>query len=209
MNLNELTELVLDKAEGKDRFMVAIAGPPGSGKSTLAQKLFRTINDRCPAGTAVIVPMDGFHLDNATLDRLGLRERKGSAETFDAKGFLAMMQKIDANAGEVAVPEFDRDLDSTIDRGSKVLPSNKIILAEGNYLLLDTEPWNELSEIIDYSIFVNPGLGTLEERLIARWIDHGHDEVSARQRALSNDIPNAKTVINRSRSPDLTVDESL
>ena len=209
MNLEKLAELVLTQTDGKDRLIVAIAGPPGSGKSILAQKLLNTINNLHIDSSAAIVPMDGFHLDNSILDRLDLRERKGSPETFDADGFVAMIQKIRKNQGPVAVPEFDRELDSTVDRGYQVLPENKIILVEGNYLLLNSEPWNKFRELVDYSIFVNPGIETLEKRLIARWIEHGYDEKSARRRALSNDIPNAKLVMSASRSPDLAVNDSL
>ncbi|MEM7463710.1 MAG: hypothetical protein AAF362_13640, partial [Pseudomonadota bacterium] len=141
MNLGELADIIRGEAEGRDRLIVAIAGPPGSGKSTLAQKLHDAIEANNPAGTSVIVPMDGFHLDNETLDRLELRQRKGAPETFDAEGFLAMMREIKENKKTVPVPDFDRELDSTVDRGSKVDPENKIVLAEGNYLLLETEPW--------------------------------------------------------------------
>ncbi len=209
MNLDELAGIILGKANGRDRLIVAIAGPPGSGKSTLAQKLHDKIEAHNSAGTSVIVPMDGFHLDNETLDRLGLRQRKGAPETFDAEGFLAMMRQIKENRNAIAVPNFDREIDSTVDRGSKVVPEDKIVLAEGNYLLLETEPWNQLGDVFDYAIFVNPGMETLETRLVQRWLDHGHDAESARQRAFSNDIPNAETVIKGSRKPNLIIKEEL
>lgn len=205
MNANELAGQLLKRADGRDRFIVAIAGPPGSGKSTLAEELCAIINRGCGAGTAAIVPMDGFHLDNATLDRMGLRHRKGAPATFDGEGFVSMMDAIRANRGDVGVPEFDRSIDATVERGRKVSTSTRIILAEGNYLLLDTEPWSQLAKCIDYSILVNPGLKILEARLVSRWMAHGYDEEGARERAQSNDITNAKTVVSHSREPDLYI----
>jgi len=205
MNANDLAGHLLKLADGQGRFVVAVAGPPGSGKSTLAEELCAIINGSCGVGTAAIVPMDGFHLDNATLDRMRLRQQKGAPETFDAAGFVAMMKAIRANRSDVDVPEFDRSIDATVKRERTVSFATRIILAEGNYLLLDAEPWNQLAGCFDYSIMVNPGLQILEARLIARWIAHGHDQRGARERALSNDIPNARTVISHSRKPDLAI----
>jgi pantothenate kinase len=205
MNAEDLADHLLNLADGKGRFVVAIAGPPGSGKSTLADELCAIINDRRGAGTAAIVPMDGFHLDNDTLERMGMRQRKGAPETFNGAGFVAMMEAIRANKGDVSVPEFDRSIDATVERGRTVSSSARIILAEGNYLLLNSEPWSQLGRCFDYSILVNPGLKILEARLIARWMAHGHDQRSARERTRSNDIPNAKAVISHSREPDLSI----
>jgi pantothenate kinase len=205
MNADELAGQLLKIADSRDRFIVAIAGPPGSGKSTLADELCAIINGGFGTGTAAIVPMDGFHLDNVTLDRMGLRHRKGAPQTFDGEGFVSMMDAIRANKSDVGVPEFDRSIDATVERGRKVSTSTRIILTEGNYLLLDAEPWRQLAKCIDYSILVNPGLKILEARLVSRWMAHGYDERGARERALSNDIQNARTVITHSRKPDLSI----
>ncbi|CAN7161413.1 pantothenate kinase [Brucella sp. NBRC 12952] len=186
------------------RLIVAIAGPPGAGKSTISEYLRDAIN-KGGVGPAVIVPMDGFHLDNAILDERGLRSRKGSPPTFDCAGFAALLERLKNASEDVVIPAFDRTLDLARAGAAIVRADHQILLVEGNYLLLDQEPWTELASFFDMTIFLEVPFSELERRLIQRWLDYGHTEDAARQRALSNDIPNAELVVSSSRDANYIV----
>jgi pantothenate kinase len=116
------------------RILVAIAGPPGAGKSTVAERIRQQL--ACAGRSAAVVPMDGFHLDNAVLAERGLHSRKGAPETFDVHGFRHLVSRIAAGEEDVAYPLFDRSRDAAV-AGAAVLPSDiEFVLFEGNYLLL-------------------------------------------------------------------------
>lgn len=189
----------------QDRLIVAIAGPPGSGKSTLADRLCKDLNSRSAAAPATIVPMDGFHLDNALLERRGLLARKGAPETFDCAGYRHVLERIRQNDDVVAIPVFDRDMDVARAGAAIVRAEHKVILTEGNYLLLKRPPWAGLHGLFDLTIFLNVDMAILENRLVKRWLDYGLDEQAARQRAVSNDVPNARLVIDHSCAADLNL----
>lgn len=196
-----LEEILSRSATTSARLLVAIAGPPGAGKSTMAEYLHQQINQSAE-GPAVIVPMDGFHLDNVILDARGLRQRKGSPATFDCEGFETLLKRLKNSNNDVVIPIFDRGLDLARAGAAVVHSEHRILLVEGNYLLLDQDPWSRLAPLFDMSVFLDVPFAELERRLIQRWLDHGHDEVSARERALSNDIPNAQLVVSSSRRAD-------
>lgn len=181
------------------RVLVGIAGAPGAGKSTLAEALVDRLGPQ-----AALVPMDGFHLDNAILDARGRRFAKGSPDTFDVDGFEAILQRLKAG-GEVIVPVFDRYID--VSRGSArvVPPGARIIVAEGNYLLLRDAPWDRLHALWDLTAFLDVPLAELERRLIDRWHHHGLSDEDARRRAFDNDIPNARRVIDGSVAADVVI----
>lgn len=192
---------IIGLCEKKDRVLVAIAGPPGAGKSTISEEIRDLLTAKGIA--AKVVPMDGFHLDNAVLDRMGMQHRKGAPETFDAEGFVSLVKRLSVTDGTIKIPVFDRAQDKVIEEADEVLTTHKVILIEGNYLLLDEEPWKALPSLFDLSIFVNPGMAILEERLVQRWLDHDHTPEEARERALSNDIPNARRITGGSHPADI------
>ncbi|WOS63218.1 nucleoside triphosphate hydrolase [Sinorhizobium fredii] len=203
MNLRSLRDEILKRAAAAGRFIVAIAGPPGAGKSTLSDGLAEAIAE---AGESVaVLPMDGFHMDNAVLEQKGLLARKGAPETFDVRAFLATLAAVRADDGEVLVPVFDRSRELAIASARAIAPETRIILVEGNYLLLDEAPWNRLDGAFDYSIFIDPGIDVLEQRLLQRWYDHGYDDETARTKAFGNDIPNARRVVGSRRASDLVI----
>lgn len=191
--------------EGR-RMVVAIAGPPASGKSTLAEALAQRLNDE---GTrAQVVPMDGFHLDNAVLSARDLLHRKGAPETFDAPGFIALIRRLKAG-DEVFIPVFDRSRDLAVAGAAVVSAECKVILVEGNYLLFAEAPWRDLAPLWDFSVLLDVPLPDLRRRLIRRWLDHGLDLAAATLRAEQNDLPNASRVLKAALVPDMTIGDAV
>lgn len=197
MTEDQLADEIRTRAGDRARFLVAIAGAPGSGKSTLAERL----SERLGAGAAVL-PMDGFHLDNATLRARGLFERKGAPETFDAAGLGALLKRVKAG-GAVSVPTFDRAADRVVPGGARIAETARIVLVEGNYLLLDAPGWRDLAALFDFKVLISVPEEELERRLVARWRDHGLAPDAARRRARENDLVNARLVHRGSVEPDL------
>jgi len=196
MHAQDLADDILARAEGAARFFVALAGAPGSGKSTLAADLAEKLGSG-----AAILPMDGFHLGNDVLRARGLFERKGAPETFDVAGFAALLARVRAG-GAVPVPTFDRAADRVVPGGDAVPAAARIIVAEGNYLLLDRPDWRALHGFWDYSVLIDVPEPVLEERLIGRWLAHGMSRRAAEARARGNDLANAAVVRGESIAPD-------
>lgn len=196
-----LAATIFKRAGKAQRFVVAIAGPPGAGKSTISARLHELL----PEGTAEIVPMDGFHYDDIVLEQRGLRARKGAPETFDFAGFETLLKRIRAAEPDIAIPVFDRSMELSRAAASIIAADAKFILVEGNYLLLDEEPWSRLAPLFDFSIFVDVSRAELERRLLERWHDHGRSDEDARAWIASNDMPNIDRVLARRRPADLVI----
>src|SRR5947209_15380641 len=126
-------------ADGAARRILGITGAPGSGKSTLAQRLVSALD-----GTAVLIGMDGYHLAQAELERLGRAERKGAPDTFDAAGYVALLARLRAHDPDEVVyaPEFRREIEEPIACAVPVPPATPLVITEGNYLLLTEPPWS-------------------------------------------------------------------
>ncbi|WP_254277043.1 nucleoside triphosphate hydrolase [Halomonas sp. 3H] len=201
-SLPEVTQRILALAEGRQRLLVALAGPPGAGKSHRSEQLHRAIEARRP-GQVVVVPMDGYHFDNAVLEPLGLLPVKGAPETFDCDGLRHDLERIRLTDASVAVPVFDRPLDLARAGGRLVAPEHRIVIVEGNYLLLDQAPWAGLHGLFDLRVMLEVDDATLERRLIERWIDMGQDPVGAREKARHKDMLNARLVKSHSIQPDV------
>jgi len=199
---DRLHAAIIDAAAGHERILVGIAGPPGVGKSTLAADLAARL-DTGGLSTAV-VPMDGFHLDNATLRRCGLLARKGAPQTFDVDGFIALVERLKSADDPVSVPLFDREAEAVRENARTVSAACRIVLLEGNYLLLDRPPWTRVPALLDLSIFITASLEILEERLVRRWLEHGYNREEAQARATANDLRNARLVLEQSVPADLT-----
>lgn len=203
MNIQDIILQIENLALSGQRILVGVAGPPASGKSTLAEQLSDKIDK------SILVPMDGFHLDNTELDQMGTRDRKGAPFTFDADGFISMINKIKIGIEKVDVPEFDRSLDSVVFKGLSVDETHKIIIIEGNYLFLDEDPWRALHPLFDLTVFLSPELSIIKSRLIQRWLEHGYSQHDAEIKAQSNDLPNAELVLAKSLQTDLFLNEVL
>lgn len=124
-----------------ERSILGLVGAPGAGKSTLALAL----SVMWPNAIQV-VPMDGFHLANVELERLGRKERKGAPDTFDAFGFIALLKRLRTQATNEVVyaPSYERTLEEGVAGAIAVQPSTPLIVVEGNYLLLSDSPWNQV-----------------------------------------------------------------
>jgi pantothenate kinase len=192
---------IFKRAGKSPRIVVAIAGPPGSGKSTLAERLREVL----PEGRSAVVPMDGFHFDDAVLEPRGLRPRKGAPETFDYAGFAALLKRIRSGEPDVAIPVFDRSMELSRAGAAIVGSDVKFVIVEGNYLLLDEEPWSALAGLFDFSVFVDVPRSEIERRLMERWRGHGKSDDDARAWIASNDLPNVERVLARRRQADLVV----
>ncbi|QBF30546.1 nucleoside/nucleotide kinase family protein [Thalassococcus sp. S3] len=183
------------------RRLIAIAGPPASGKSTLAERLSFQLKN------SVVVPMDGFHLENAILQRRGLLRRKGAPETFDLEGFTQLIRRL-AVAREVTFPIFDRVADRAVAAGGVVTAACDTVLVEGNYLMFDAPGWRDLSPIWDLSIRLTLSEQTLERRLQARWTGLGFSDLDAMRKISCNDLPNAQRVAACKLPCDVTLSET-
>lgn len=153
---------------------------------------------------ARVVPMDGFHYDDKVLNMRGLRSRKGAPETFDAAGFVHLMQRLRAG-GDVAIPVFDRSMELSRAAADIVLDSDRFLIVEGNYLLLDEAPWDGLRAFFDLTVFFDVPEAELDRRLLARWAHYGKTPEAARAWIDSNDMPNIRRVIDGSRAADVTI----
>jgi len=199
VNIEGLVNLIRARADGPARFIVALAGPPASGKSTLAAGLAARLSPG-----ARVVPMDGFHYDDAVLDARGLRTRKGAPATFDAMGFLHLLRRL-RDEDEVAIPIFDRSMELSRAGAEIIGPDDRILIVEGNYLLLDEDPWRQLTPLFDLTVFLDVPEAELIRRLTVRWQHHGRDDQAARDWIATNDLPNALTVLTRSRPAEITL----
>ena len=200
---SELVSEIDKRATGEKRVIVAIAGPPGSGKSTLAEDLAGLLDH-----SAEVLPMDGYHLENDQLADLGLIERKGAPETFDVSGFAALIARLRGQS-EISYPTFDRERDKTVPDGGCIRASTRVVLVEGNYLLLDIEPWRELGPHFDMTVRLDVPMGELKERLLERWRKLGLSEQSAERRVLGNDLLNAEQVLKQSRKAEFSIASCL
>ena len=186
---------------GGRRIVVGIAGAPGAGKSTISAKLEQVL----PHGSAIVVPMDGFHFDDWVLEAKGLRQRKGAPETFDFAGFKVLLGRIKNMEPDIAIPVFDRSMELSRAGAAIIGADVKFILVEGNYLLLDEAPWSELGGVFDFTVFVDVPRDELEKRLLQRWDQLGKTPEQARAWVASNDMPNVDRVLTKRRAADLVV----
>lgn len=173
------------------RRLLGLVGPPGAGKSTLAGALAQHLGAR-----AMVVPMDGYHLANVELARLGRSGRKGAPDTFDAAGYVALLQRLRVQPpGEIVyAPEFRREIEEPIAGAIPVLPETPLIITEGNYLLLDEAPWSAVAGLLDECWYVEVDDALRLERLVARHMRFGRSEAQARDWVERTDEPNARRI---------------
>ena len=204
LNYNELLIKLLDnlKNDLKNRYFIALSGPPASGKSTISEKLVKDLTLK--GHNSSILQMDGFHYDDQILKQKSLLLKKGAPETFDVMGFLNFLFRLQ-NENEVAIPIFDRSLE--LSRSSAVIISKetRVVIVEGNYILLKTQPWRELHKFFNSTIMINTKHEILEKRLIERWRSFNIPEEEIKQKVFENDLPNGVNVIKNSILADFNL----
>ncbi|WP_328913350.1 MULTISPECIES: nucleoside/nucleotide kinase family protein [unclassified Streptomyces] len=177
------------------RALLGLVGAPAAGKSTLARRLVAGVNDRLGPDTAAYVPMDGFHLSNAQLDRLELRGRKGAPETFDVDGYVQLLRRLRAERQRpVYAPDFDRQLDEPVAAGLVVPPDARLVVTEGNYLADDGPGWVDVRDLLDELWYVDAPRRLRERRLLRRHVRGGRTESEALAFIAASERPNARRI---------------
>lgn len=184
------------------RRILGITGAPGAGKSTVARRLVDALG-----GAAVLVGMDGYHLAQAELQRLGRTDRKGAPDTFDAAGYVALLRRLRTpEAGTVYAPEFRRSIEEPIAGAVPVPPGVPLVITEGNYLLLDTAPWSAIRGLLDEVWFLAPDERTRHAWLTARHRRYGRTAEQATERTTGDDERNARLIAPTANRADLILD---
>ncbi len=201
-NLDRLARRVRSLSdEAGRRVIVGIAGSPGAGKTTLATDLVENLGSR-----AAYLPMDGFHLANRTLDRLGARDRKGAIDTFDGWGFVSLLSRIRSETtNPVYAPGFDRGVDEPIAGEIEIGPNVDIVIAEGNYLLVAQEPWSDIRSLVDETWFCETDHAERLRRLVERHTNFGRPTEDAISWARDVDGANALLIESTKEYADLVV----
>lgn len=189
--LVRLVPLILElESRAHRRIAIGFAGGPGTGKSTLAAELVTMLNAVHP-GSAALVPMDGFHMKHAKLEALGQTDRKGAPHTFEGADFANFLHRLLHATSAVSGPGYSRKIEDTVDDAFTVQPEVKILIVEGNYLLLTEGPWAGVKPLLDYSVFVDVPRELVEARLLKRHGEEGlFTEERNRAHIARNDMPN-------------------
>jgi len=200
---------------GGGRAVLGIAGPPAAGKTTLAEELVAALAGTPPPGLTpgawvAHVPMDGFHLADAELDRLGRRDRKGAPDTFDVLGYAALLRRLlDDRDDVIYAPGFERVLEQPIAGAIPIERPARLIISEGNYLLLDEPGWQSLRPLFAEVWYADLDHPARLRRLIERHVRFGKDESAAIAWATGTDERNALLIAGTRDRADLIVPAAL
>jgi pantothenate kinase len=199
---NSLVDRARAMSRSGGRVLLGITGPPASGKSTLAVRVAAAVGD-----TAVVVPMDGYHLHDDELARLGLSDRKGAPETFDVAGYAALLRRLRSETDHaVYAPEFDRSREESVAGAIGVHPWHRLVITEGNYLLLDSPGWTGVLPLLDETWYVEVDDDLRRERLVERHIANGRSPDDALRWTNVSDQHNAEIVARTRKAADILVD---
>ncbi|MER7277714.1 nucleoside/nucleotide kinase family protein [Dactylosporangium sp. NPDC000244] len=201
--LQPALEVVAPFVRGRTgRTIIGICGPPAAGKSTLSSALSSALNVH-EGLSSVAVPMDGFHLSNVELDRLGLTDRKGAPETFDAAGFVHLLRRLRAGEELVYAPAYSRTLHESIGGVIPVPADVRTIVVEGNYLLLDHGPWASVRGLVDLVLYLDAPDQVRQESLVRRQLAKGLDLPEAEDWVQRSDERNAAVIAGTRDRADL------
>jgi pantothenate kinase len=199
--LGRARSLADEAHETRSRRVLGITGPPGAGKSTLAAAIVEGMG-----ADAACLPMDGYHLAQAELVRLGRADRKGAPDTFDGVGFVALLRRLRDSHGDVVyAPAFERAIEEPIAGAIPIPPDVPLVVAEGNYLLLDDSPWGDVRRLLDVAWFLEPDPDVRVARLIDRHVRFGRTPDEARAWVLRSDEANARLIEPTKARADLVI----
>ena len=189
--LSRLVPHILDmESRAHHRIAIGLAGGPGTGKSTLAAELVTMLNAVHP-GSAALVPMDGFHMRHAKLEAMGQVDYKGAPHTFEGADFVNFLHHLKAATGPVSGPGYSRKIEDVVEDAFTVSAEVKILIVEGNYLLLTEGPWAGVKPLLDYAVFIDVPRELVKARLLKR---HGEEGLFTEERNRAhierNDLPN-------------------
>jgi pantothenate kinase len=185
----------------RGRAVLGICGAPGAGKSTTAARLAAAVGAQ-----AVVVPMDGFHLHDKELARRGLSDRKGAPETFDVRGYVALLRRVRTETEyTVYAPEFDRSRELSVAGAIAIRPEHRLVITEGNYLLYDQQGWGDVLPLLDETWFVEGDEDVRLRRLVERHVEHGKAPDLAYRWATVSDQANAQLVARTRPAADVLV----
>ena len=197
LTYNQLLLSVTDHIDNddKNRYFIALSGPPASGKSTISENLAKDLSAK--GYNSNILQMDGFHYDDLILKEKNLLSKKGAPETFDVMGLINFVSRLHKE-DEVVIPIFDRSLE--LSRSSAVIISKntKVIIVEGNYVLLNSYPWSELHKFFNTTVMIHCEKKILEKRLIERWENFNLPKKEIDEKVYKNDLPNGVNVLKNS-----------
>lgn len=186
-------------SQGSQRLILGIVGLPGAGKSTLTEWIKPQLTHR-----VAILPMDGFHLANNQLARLARSDRKGAEDTFDTAGLAALLERIrrDTPTETIYAPNFHRDIEESIAGELAICPQARLVIVEGNYLLLNRPGWREVTKQIDQTWFIQVDEKRRLEQLKQRHQRYGRSEQQAEQWIVQTDQPNAELIQTTAKFAD-------
>lgn len=201
-----LVKRAVQLLESPGRNVLGMAGAPASGKSTLSVALLSELELSHP-GAVVLVGMDAFHIGNRILDHRGLLGVKGAPHTFDVAGYVALLERLRRAEETVYAPEFHRDIEDSLAHTVEIQPAVRLVITEGNYLLLPQEPWDRVRPLLDEAWFIHLDDEERRRRMLARHQRYGHSAAEATARTYGSDEANARLVNSIQHSPDVWVEQ--
>lgn len=205
---DELVERAARLLRSGGRKVLGIAGAPASGKSTLSLAVVNQLELSHP-GAAVLVGMDAFHIGHRILERRGLVAVKGASHTFDVAGYVAFLERLRRADETVYAPEFRRDIEDSLAHTVEVEPTVRLVVTEGNYLLLPQEPWRRVRPLLDEAWFVHLDDEERRRRMVARHQRYGHPAEVATARAYGSDEVNSRLVGSTQQTPDVWIEQHV